>query len=71
MTNPDILKLIEAQTDGLFRRSDSRPGVWGIPNVRLNNRFLAELAEVRPNVYFQFDGFDAMDAIRAAFWATR
>jgi len=40
----------------------------GIPNVMLNtngkriakdDRFLAELAEVRPNIYFQFDGFDA------------
>ena len=39
----------------------------GIPNVMLNtngkriatdDRFLAELAEVRPNIYFQFDGFD-------------
>src|SRR5580658_9614704 len=38
----------------------------GIPNVMLNtngkriandDRFLAELAEVRPNIYFQFDGF--------------
>jgi uncharacterized radical SAM superfamily Fe-S cluster-containing enzyme len=24
-----------------------------------DDRFLAELAEVRPNIYFQFDGFDA------------
>jgi 7,8-dihydro-6-hydroxymethylpterin dimethyltransferase len=40
----------------------------GIPNVMLNtngkriahdDRFLAELAELRPNIYFQFDGFDA------------
>lgn len=39
----------------------------GIPNVMLNtngkriatdDRFLAELAEVKPNIYFQFDGFD-------------
>jgi hypothetical protein len=39
----------------------------GIPNVMLNtngkriatdDRFLAELAEVRPNIYFQFDGFE-------------
>src|SRR5215467_4103333 len=39
----------------------------GIPNVMLNTNgkriacddwFLAELAEVRPNIYFQFDGFD-------------
>ena len=39
----------------------------GIANVMLNtngkriardDRFLAELAEVRPNIYFQFDGFD-------------
>jgi hypothetical protein len=38
----------------------------GIPNVMLNtngkriatdDRFLAELADVRPNIYFQFDGF--------------
>ena len=38
----------------------------GIPNVMLNtngkriaadDRFLAELAELRPNIYFQFDGF--------------
>ena len=42
-------------------------GARGIPNVMLNtngkriahdDRFLAELAEVRPNIYFQFDGFD-------------
>jgi uncharacterized radical SAM superfamily Fe-S cluster-containing enzyme len=40
----------------------------GIPNVMLNtngkriaadDRFLAELAAVRPNIYFQFDGFDS------------
>src|SRR5580692_2635446 len=40
----------------------------GIPNVLLNtngkriaadDRFLAELAEVRPNIYFQFDGVDS------------
>ena len=40
----------------------------GIPNVMLNtngkriatdDRFLAELGEVRPNIYFQFDGFDS------------
>jgi tetraether lipid synthase len=40
----------------------------GIPNVMLNtngkriardDRFLSELAEVRPNIYFQFDGFDS------------
>ena len=40
----------------------------GIPNVMLNtngkriatdDRFLAELAEVKPNIYFQFDGFDS------------
>jgi hypothetical protein len=40
----------------------------GIPNVMLNtngkriardDHFLAELAELRPNIYFQFDGFDA------------
>lgn len=40
----------------------------GIPNVMLNtngkriatdDRFLAELAEVRPNIYFQFDGFES------------
>jgi hypothetical protein len=39
----------------------------GIPNVMLNtngkriatdDRFLAELAEVKPNIYFQFDGFE-------------
>jgi uncharacterized radical SAM superfamily Fe-S cluster-containing enzyme len=42
----------------------------GIPNVMLNtngkriaadDRFLAELAEVRPNIYYQFDGFDSED----------
>ena len=40
----------------------------GISNVMLNtngkriaadDRFLSELAEVRPNIYFQFDGFDS------------
>jgi uncharacterized radical SAM superfamily Fe-S cluster-containing enzyme len=40
----------------------------GIPNVMLNtngkriahdDRFLAELAELRPNIYFQFDGFES------------
>jgi uncharacterized radical SAM superfamily Fe-S cluster-containing enzyme len=40
----------------------------GIPNVMLNTNgkriatddlFLAELAEVRPNTYFRFDGFDS------------
>ena len=40
----------------------------GIPNVMLNTNgkriatddlFLAELAEVRPNMYFRFDGFDS------------
>ncbi|HVV43716.1 MAG TPA: radical SAM protein [Bryobacteraceae bacterium] len=40
----------------------------GIPNVMLNtngkriardDRFLAELAELQPNIYFQFDGFDS------------
>ena len=40
----------------------------GIPNVMLNtngkriatdDRFLAQLAEVRPNIYFQFDGFES------------
>jgi 7,8-dihydro-6-hydroxymethylpterin dimethyltransferase len=42
-------------------------GARGIPNVMLNtngkriardDRFLAELAEVRPTIYFQFDGFE-------------
>jgi uncharacterized radical SAM superfamily Fe-S cluster-containing enzyme len=40
----------------------------GIPNVMLNtngkriardDRFVAELAEIKPNIYFQFDGFDS------------
>ncbi|MBI3682606.1 MAG: radical SAM protein [Acidobacteria bacterium] len=40
----------------------------GIPNVMLNtngkriaadDRFLGKLAEIRPNIYFQFDGFDS------------
>ena len=40
----------------------------GIPNVMLNTNgkriatddgFLAELAEIRPNIYFQFDGFES------------
>ena len=40
----------------------------GIPNVMLNtngkriatdDRFLEDLAEVRPNIYFQFDGFES------------
>ena len=40
----------------------------GIPNVMLNtngkrisrdDKFLAELAEIKPNIYFQFDGFDS------------
>jgi uncharacterized radical SAM superfamily Fe-S cluster-containing enzyme len=42
-------------------------GARGIPNVMLNtngkriahdDRFLDDLAEIRPNIYFQFDGFE-------------
>jgi hypothetical protein len=27
--------------------------------IATDDRFLAELAEVRPSIYFQFDGFDS------------
>jgi uncharacterized radical SAM superfamily Fe-S cluster-containing enzyme len=54
---------IHPQIIPMMRAAKSR----GIPNVMLNtngkriaadDRFLAELAEVRPNIYFQFDGFE-------------
>jgi 7,8-dihydro-6-hydroxymethylpterin dimethyltransferase len=54
--HPQIIPMMKAAQDR------------GIPNVMLNtngkriaadDRFLAELAEIRPNIYFQFDGFDS------------
>lgn len=54
--HPDIIPMLAAA----FAR--------GIPNVMLNtngkriandDRFLAQLAELRPAIYFQFDGFDS------------
>jgi uncharacterized radical SAM superfamily Fe-S cluster-containing enzyme len=56
---PSIHPLIIPMMEAAQRR--------GIPNVMLNtngkriatdDRFLAELAQVRPNIYFQFDGFE-------------
>ncbi len=53
---------IHPQIIAMMRAAKDR----GIPNVMLNtngkriaadDRFLAELAELRPNIYFQFDGF--------------
>ncbi len=55
---------IHPQIVAMMRAAQQR----GIPNVMLNtngkriaadDRFLAELAELRPNIYFQFDGFDS------------
>ncbi len=55
---------IHPQIIPMMRAAQAR----GIPNVMLNtngkriatdDRFLAELAEVRPNIYFQFDGFES------------
>jgi len=54
--HPQIIPMMKAAQDR------------GIPNVTLNtngkriatdHRFLADLAEIRPNIYFQFDGFDS------------
>src|ERR1700735_5555617 len=67
--NPQVLQFsggepsIHPQIVPMMRAAQAR----GIPNVMLNtngkriakdDRFLAELAEIRPNIYFQFDGFD-------------
>ena len=55
---------IHPQIVPMMRAANAR----GIPNVMLNtngkriatdDRFLAELAELRPNIYFQFDGFES------------
>jgi len=66
--NPQLVQFsggepsIHPQIIPMMRAAQQR----GIPNVMLNtngkriakdDRFLAELAEVRPNIYFQFDGF--------------
>ena len=68
--NPQVIQFsggepsIHPQIILMMRAAQKR----GIPNVMLNtngkriatdDRFLAELAEVRPNIYFQFDGFDS------------
>lgn len=68
--NPQVVQFsggepsIHPQIIPMMRAAQQR----GIPNVMLNtngkriatdDRFLAELAEVRPNIYFQFDGFDS------------
>jgi hypothetical protein len=68
--NPQVIQFsggepsIHPQIVPMMRAAQQR----GIPNVMLNtngrriatdDRFLAELAEVRPNIYFQFDGFDS------------
>src|SRR6202040_3376996 len=68
--NPQVVQFsggepsIHPQIIPMIRAAQRR----GIPNVMLNtngkristdDRFLAELAELRPNIYFQFDGFDA------------
>ena len=67
--NPQVVQFsggepsIHPQIIPMMRAAQQR----GIPNVMLNtngkriakdDRFLAELAEVRPNIYFQFDGFE-------------
>jgi len=67
--NPEVVQFsggeptVHPQIISMMRAAQQR----GIPNVMLNtngkriakdDRFLAELAEVRPNIYFQFDGFD-------------
>ena len=67
--NPQVVQFsggepsIHPQIIPMMRAAQQR----GIPNVMLNtngkriatdDRFVAELAEVRPNIYFQFDGFD-------------
>jgi hypothetical protein len=66
--NPQVVQFsggepsIHPQIIPMMRAAQRR----GIPNVMLNtngkriardDRFLEELAEVRPNIYFQFDGF--------------
>jgi hypothetical protein len=66
--NPQVVQFsggepsIHPQIIQMMRAAQQR----GIPNVMLNtngkriandDRFLAELAELRPNIYFQFDGF--------------
>jgi uncharacterized radical SAM superfamily Fe-S cluster-containing enzyme len=68
--NPQVVQFsggepsIHLQIIPMMRAAQER----GIPNVMLNtngkriatdDRFLAQLAEVRPNIYFQFDGFDS------------
>ncbi len=68
--NPQVVQFsggepsIHPQIIPMMRAAQQR----GIPNVMLNtngrriatdDRFLAELAEVRPNIYFQFDGFES------------
>jgi hypothetical protein len=68
--NPQVVQFsggepsIHPQIVPMMRAAQQR----GIPNVMLNtngkriatdDRFLAELAEVRPNIYFQFDGFES------------
>src|SRR5207253_9706175 len=68
--NPQVVQFsggepsIHPQIIPMMRTAQQR----GIPNVMLNtngkriatdDRFLAELAEVRANIYFQFDGFDS------------
>jgi 7,8-dihydro-6-hydroxymethylpterin dimethyltransferase len=67
--NPEVVQFsggepsIHPQIIPMMRAAQQR----GIANVMLNtngkriakdDRFLAELAEVRPNIYFQFDGFE-------------
>ncbi len=68
--NPQLVQFsggepsIHPQIIPMMRAAQQR----GIPNVMLNtngrriandDRFLAELAELRPNIYFQFDGFES------------
>ena len=67
--NPQVVQFsggepsIHPQIVSMMRAAQAR----GIPNVMLNtngkriardDRFVAELTEVRPNIYFQFDGFE-------------
>ena len=67
--NPQVVQFsggeptIHPQIVPMLRAAAAR----GIPNVMLNtngkriahdDRFLAELAEIKPNIYFQFDGFE-------------
>ncbi len=68
--NPQVVQFsggepsIHPQIIPMMRAAQQR----GIPNVMLNtngkriatdDRFLAELVEVQPNIYFQFDGFES------------